>query len=166
MSTEPYNNIDTRELRNALGAFATGVTIVTTIDGSGGPVGMTANSFASVSLDPPLVLWSVSRGHDVFQAFYGSDYYAVHVLGQDQQEASNRFANADIDRFDGVEYDRGVGGLPLLKTYCARFQCRVEHRYDGGDHVILVGRVVEMDHRPSDPLIFHGSEYKQLADDS
>ncbi len=157
------SDIDAREFRNALGAFATGITVVTATDRKGAPIALTANSFASVSLDPPLVLWSVNRAHDIAEDFIAADHYAVHILQHDQQNASQHFSGDKPNKFEGIDYDEGINMLPLLDEYCARFQCKTEHRYDGGDHVILVGRVVEMDYRSADPIIFHAGKYRQLA---
>ena len=153
---------DDRKFRDALGTFATGITIVTASDTAGGPIAMTVNSFASVSLDPPLVLWSVNRAHDVFEDFANAEHYAVHVLRHDQEHLSGHFSGDRPDKFEGIDYDLGTGQLPLLSSYCARFVCQVEHRYDGGDHMILVGRVLEFDHKPAPPLVFHAGQYRVL----
>jgi len=157
------STIDSKEFRDALGAFATGVTVVTATDRRGAPIAMTANSFSSVSLEPPLVLWSVNRTHDIADDFIEADHYAVHVLTQDQESFSNHFAGERTDKFEGIAYDTGTNGLPLLRACSARFQCRVEQRYDGGDHVILLGRVIEMDYTTENPLIFHAGKYRRLT---
>jgi len=155
--------INARDLRNALGSFATGVTVVTSRDARGKPVAMTVNSFASVSLDPPLILWCLNRDIRPFAAFNSASHFAVHVLQRGQEGVSNHFAVERDDKFAGVEYGTGIADLPLLLQYSSLFQCRVEHRYEGGDHVILVGRVLEFDHRPAEPLVFHGGAYRALA---
>ena len=156
------SEIDVGQLRKALGAFATGIAVVTTTDATGKPAGMTINSFASVSLSPPLVLWSIDRTSDLFETFEKSGHYVVHILGKDQEETSNLFATENTDKFSGLTYETGMESLPLLPNYIARLQCQVEHRYDGGDHIILVGRVLAMDHAPAEPLIFHEGQYKAL----
>ena len=157
------SSIDSKELRTALGAFATGVTVVTARDPRGAPIAMTANSFSSVSLEPPLVLWSVNRAHDIADAFIEADHYAAHVLTHDQEDFANHFAGERTDKFDGIAYDTGLHGLPLLRDCCARFLCRTEQRYDGGDHVILLGRVLDMDVNAQEPLVFHGGKYRRLT---
>lgn len=151
--------LDPAALRRAFGSFGTGVTIVTTRDADGRPVGMTVNSFTAVSLDPPLLLWCIQRQVWPFAAFHGSDRFAVHVLHAGQRALSDRFAGTDTNRFEGVALAEGIDGLPLLAEHAACFQCRVEHRYDGGDHLILVGRVLEASCRDLAPLLFHGGRY-------
>ena len=170
------SRFDSNEFRSALGAFATGVTVVTTNvktnnattnnakTGAGeNLVGITVNSFASVSLDPPLVLWSMDKGADVFEVFNQASHYAVHILRHDQEQLSQHFATNLDNKFTGLEYELGIEKLPLLTQYCARFQCQVTKRYNGGDHIILVARVLEMDHRPAQPLVFHAGDYKKLG---
>jgi 3-hydroxy-9,10-secoandrosta-1,3,5(10)-triene-9,17-dione monooxygenase reductase component len=120
---------------------------------------MTANSFSSVSLDPMLVLWSIGKSSSSFNVFHNADKFAIHVLSADQREISQQFASKQADRFSGVESTTGYGGLPLLTDYAALFQCDVEHRYEGGDHLILVGRVADFDVKHSHPLIFHSGRY-------
>lgn len=152
---------DQRQFRDALGQFATGVTVVTAI-GEDGPVGMTVNSFASVSLEPPLVLWSVARDSDRADAFEQADFFAVHVLPEDSRDLALRFAACGSD-FNGIEIACGAGGLPLLDTYCARFECHVVARHPGGDHLILVGEVLAFRVRPSPALVFHAGRFGQLT---
>tara|TARA_B100000902_G_scaffold203088_1_gene193640 strand:+ start:230 stop:757 length:528 start_codon:yes stop_codon:yes gene_type:complete len=154
--------IDQKAFRTALGQFATGVTVITTCDARGNKVGMTVNSFSSVSLDPMLVLWSIARTSKSYEEFIHADRFAVHVLNSQQQAISNQFASNCADRFCDVEHTEGVGGIPLLKDYSALFQCQTEHQYEGGDHVIIVGRVVEFDNRQLPPLIFHAGRYADL----
>jgi 3-hydroxy-9,10-secoandrosta-1,3,5(10)-triene-9,17-dione monooxygenase reductase component len=151
-----------KAFRSALGAFATGVTIVTTNDGER-DVGLTANSFNSVSLDPPLVLWSLARTSASLGAFQKAGHFAVNILATDQQELSNRFARPGTDKFADLELERGAGGVPLLVGCCARFQCRLTFEYEGGDHVIFVGEVVKFDHSPREPLLFHSGRYAFAA---
>ncbi len=161
---QPYqNSFDSRLLRDALGEFATGVAVVTARGADGQEVGVTINSFASVSLDPPLVLWSLGLQSPSLAVFETCSHYAVNVLAADQVEYSQRFSQSFDDRFAGIATARGAGGTPLLPGCSAWFECRNELRYPGGDHVILVGYVegVRREERP--PLIFHGGRYRALA---
>ncbi len=153
--------IDANRLRDALGAYATGVAVVTARASDGSPVAMTVNSFTTVSLEPPLVLWSVQRDIGPFDAFNTADAYAVHVLHAGQEDVAMYFAQDIRDKFEGLDLDQGIDDLPLLRDYTACFQCRVEQRLDGGDHVMLLGRVLALDHRPADPLIFHAGGFRQ-----
>lgn len=152
---------DPRALRAALGQFATGVTVVTTFDAEGRPVGVTANSFNSVSLDPPLVLWSLARKAQSLPAFQEAGQFAVHILGLDQRSMSDRFARSGEDKFAGVSYERSAEGVPLFEGCAARFLCRTAYQYEGGDHVIFVGEVVGFESGDSDPLLFHGGRYRE-----
>ena len=151
--------MDPRQLRDALGAFATGVTIVTTQDAEGNDIGLTANSFNSVSLDPPMVLWSLAKTAQSRPAFFSTDYFAVHILSSGQEALSNQFAKRGEDKFAGVEITRGAGKLPLLDGCAARFQCKMAFRYEGGDHDIFVGNVIEFEHFNRPPLIYHRGKY-------
>jgi len=150
---------DPREFRRALGSFATGVTIITTRAPDGTPLGLTVNSFNSVSLDPPLVLWSLENKALSLPVFQQTPHWAVHVLATDQEELSARFARRGGNKFDGLELEEGVGGIPLLTGCTARFQCRNAFQYDGGDHVIFVGEVLQFDRSDAAPLVFHGGRY-------
>jgi 3-hydroxy-9,10-secoandrosta-1,3,5(10)-triene-9,17-dione monooxygenase reductase component len=155
------STIDAIQFRNALGQFATGVTIVTTFDGEGRPTGVTASSFNSVSLDPPLVLWSLAKSAQSLQAFQESGHFAVHVLGQDQQDMSNRFARSGEDKFADLDFALTAQGVPLFEGCAARFLCRTAYQYEGGDHVILVGEVIDYETSDRQPLLFHGGSYKE-----
>lgn len=146
-------------LRNAFGHFATGVTIVTMLDPEGRRVGMTANSFSSLSLDPPLVLWSLARTSVNHGLFCGAQYFAVHVLDSHQSALARHFATKDIDRFEAMATDAGLNGVPLLPDFHARFQCERAACHDGGDHTIIVGRVLRFDERPGDPLLFYRGRF-------
>ena len=150
---------DATEFRKALGSFATGVTIITTRSEDGMPLGMTVNSFNSVSLNPPLVLWSLANTSMSLAAFRAAPHWAVHVLATDQEELSGRFARRGVDKFAGLTVDEGVGRIPLLRGCNARFQCRSAFQYEGGDHVIFVGEVLAFDRADSAPLVFHGGRY-------
>jgi len=148
------------EFRAALGMFATGVTVVTARGGRGQPVGLTANSFNSVSLDPPLVLWSLSTRSLSMAVFRAGSHYAVNVLGAHQQALAQRFATTGRDRWAGVAWRPGVTGAPLIDGAVAHFECFNRSSYAEGDHVIFVGQVEHCDHDPAAaPLLFHGGRF-------
>lgn len=151
--------IDTRAFRSALGSFVTGVTIVTTRDLAGAPAGLTANSFNSVSLDPPMVLWSLALDSTNLEAFRAASWWAVHVLAAGQEALSNRFAQRDADKFDGLATTEGPGGIPLLDGSAARFVCRAAFEYEGGDHAIFLGAVQEFEQSGLPPLVYHQGRY-------
>jgi 3-hydroxy-9,10-secoandrosta-1,3,5(10)-triene-9,17-dione monooxygenase reductase component len=148
--------------REALGSFATGVTIVTSVDAIGSPIGVTATSFNSVSIDPPLVLWSLSKTSLSLPAFAKGGHFAVHVLGADQQDLANRFAQSGIEKFAGVDWTKGNHGSPIIPGSASLFECEARHQYDGGDHVILVGEVLNYATSNNAPLVFHGGRYAQI----
>ena len=165
MTEVGMGEFELRAFRNALGSFATGVTIITAQGADGAPAGLTVNSFASVSLAPPLVLWSLSLYSPSLPIFQNCSHYAINVLAQDQAELSTRFAATQTDRFAGLEFTLGASGAPLLPGCCAWFECRNETRHAGGDHLIFVGQVERyaQDLRP--PLVFQGGRYRTLADE-
>ena len=150
------------QFRKALGAFATGVTIVTTRAGDQ-DIGLTANSFNSVSLDPPMVLWSLARNSLSLPAFLAGDHFAVHVLSVAQEPLSKLFAVRGENKFKDLPTTRGHGDVPLLSNCAARFQCRTAYRYEGGDHMIFVGEVLDFDQTELAPLVFHGGRYAIAA---
>ena len=148
------------EFRAALGMFATGVTIVSARAPTGELVGLTANSFNSVSLDPPLVLWSLSQRSMSLEAFATGTHYAINVLAAEQQELALRFAAPVGDRWTGTAWRPGVTGAPLIDGAVAHFECFNRSRYEEGDHVIFVGQVEQVAHRPeATPLLFHGGRF-------
>jgi 3-hydroxy-9,10-secoandrosta-1,3,5(10)-triene-9,17-dione monooxygenase reductase component len=153
--------IDPRAFRNALGQFATGVTIVTACGPNGERVGATVSSFNSVSLDPPLVLWSLDKRAFSRTVFESSTHFAVHVLKLEQKQLAQRFAMRGSDKFDGLECGGGLGNAPLLGDCAACFECETRHRYDGGDHVIFVGEVKRFGHAAVAPLVFHGGAFAE-----
>lgn len=153
---------DPHAFRNALGSFVTGVTIVTARDEAGAPFGLTANSFNSVSLDPPMVLWSLSLYSGSLPVFRNAESWAVHVLAADQQAMSDRFATPGVDKFAGLELADGPEGAPLIDGYAARFGCRARFEYEGGDHAIFLGEVVDFDQRDAEPLIYHSGRYGRV----
>ena len=153
-------SFSTADFRAALGMFATGVTIVTARGADGEPVGLTANSFNSVSLEPPLVLWSLARSAGSMPAFERGSHYAINILAADQHALAERFASKASDRFKGLAFREGAGGSPILEGAAAVFECFNRSRYEEGDHVIFVGEVERCEQRSgAQPLIFHGGRY-------
>lgn len=155
---------DPRELRNLLGQFATGVTVITTRTTDGRNVGMTANSFSSVSLDPPLVLWSIARNAPSLADYLSCGHFAINVLGADQHDISGRFARPAPDKFSGVAFKAGEAGVPLLDGVIATLVCRNVTQYEGGDHLIFLGQIEHYRHGGGDPLVFHGGQYRVAAE--
>ncbi len=151
-----------KQLRQGLGRFATGVTVVTCSDAAGNPYGITANSFSSVSLEPPLVLWNIAKTSNSLQAYLDAKYYAIHVLTADQEPISNHFAQADHSRFENIDYTFSENGVPLLPDVLARFDCRTTEIIEGGDHHIIIGEIVDYLYEDGDPLLFFGSEYRRV----
>jgi len=159
MTSSSENSFSSRELRDALSAFSTGVTIVTAADEVGEPIGMTASSFNSVSVDPPLILWSVTKAALSANAFRQARHFSVHVLCSDQTEESNRFATAGIDKFGGVDYVTNSHGVPVLSSCSSRFDCSHWACYEGGDHWIIVGHVDNLECNNLEPLVFSSGSY-------
>lgn len=157
------STIDPRDFRNALGTFATGVTIITATARDGRPYGLTCNSFASVSLNPPLVLWSLGMFSQGLTIFQNASHFAVNVLGASQQELAHRFARYSSDRFAGVEWTPGLGNAPILANSVANFQCRAANRYYGGDHVIFLGAVEAYAYNGQEPLLFARGGYGRFV---
>jgi flavin reductase (DIM6/NTAB) family NADH-FMN oxidoreductase RutF len=154
--------IDPRDFRNALGTFATGVTIITAAGSDGKPYGLTCNSFASVSLNPPLVLWSLGMFSQALSVFQNASHFTVNVLGASQQALANRFAKSSEDKFAGVEWKPGLGNAPILADSVANFQCRAANRYYGGDHIIFLGAVEAYTYSRKEPLLFARGGYGQF----
>lgn len=150
--------VDPMALRNAMGCFTTGVTVVTT-NNDGVDAGVTVNSFNSVSLDPPMVLWSLAKSAGSFQTYHTAEHFAVHILAADQEPLSQRFATRGIDKFAEVDFHRGVGDVPILDGCSAVFHCKTVYRYEGGDHEIYVGQVEKLEHFDRKALVFHGGKY-------
>jgi flavin reductase (DIM6/NTAB) family NADH-FMN oxidoreductase RutF len=158
---------DGREFRNALGAFATGVTIVTTMSEEGRPVGLTANSFSSVSLDPPLILFCLDRKSYSFAHFQKSSHFAVNVLSADQQAISSHFAQPSEDKWNEVSYDFCGVGCPSFADALAIFECSTHDIHEAGDHIIIVGKVESFTRRTEgEPLLYYGGKYGRLAADA
>jgi flavin reductase (DIM6/NTAB) family NADH-FMN oxidoreductase RutF len=153
-------SFDTTAFRAALGMFATGVTIVTARTATGELVGLTANSFNSVSLSPPLVLWSLSRNATSLAAFSAGSHYAINILAADQKDLAEQFAHRQTDRWAGVQHAPGRSGTPLIAGAAASFECLNRSRYEEGDHVIFVGEVEHCAQRAgASPLLFHGGKF-------
>lgn len=150
-------NDDPRAFRTALGAYATGVSIIT-VPSADGPVGMTVNSFASVSLDPPLVLWSPAKASNRFTYFSHAPHFAIHVLDAHQQDICNGFTK-DKSAFEGLDWEKDGNGVPLLKGCLARFECSFEVEHDAGDHAIIIGRVNRASARDGLPLLFQAGRF-------
>ena len=153
---------DPRAFRRALGNFATGVTVVTAATASGRKVGVTANSFNSVSLDPPLVLWSIDKRSNSHEVFEQASHFAVNVLAADQIHLSNNFARPRDDRFAEIEFEPGEGGSPVFADCSARFHCEKYQQVDGGDHWIMIGKVVAFDDFGRAPLLYHQGAYSMV----
>ncbi len=156
--------VDQQEFRNCLGCFATGITVITTVGPGGELIGNTASSFNSVSLDPPLILWSLGRHAHSLKAYLATDHFAVNVLREGQEDLSIRFAKALGDKWAGVSYEIWDTGCPILPNALAVMECKVANTYMGGDHVIFVGEVVNSEYDPDGkPLLFYRSAYQTLG---
>jgi len=156
--------IDPRELRNVFGVFATGVTIITTNDVNGKPFGLTANSYTSLSLDPPLVLVCVDKKVDCYACFEQSKVFAVNFLAEDQEQLSTRFATKGIEKFEGVPIRQGSIGVPLLEGAIGFIECKLVNGYEGGDHTIYVGEVQAASASGERPLLFFKGKYNKLPE--
>lgn len=154
---------DSADYRRALSRFATGIVVVTSELDDGSRAGVTVNSFTSVSLEPPLVLWCLARTSAVFERFQACTHFAANVLGQHQADLSRQFSAKHCDRFAGVAWFRGQGGSPLLTAALASFECTVEDRLTVGDHVVFVGRVRHYSRGEGEPLVFHSGGYWQTS---
>lgn len=148
--------------RRVLGLFATGVTIVTARAADGRPVGLTCNSFSSVSLDPPLVQWCIGRSSRNHAMICAASHFAIHILDATQRDLCRQFSAKDADRFASLDLEVGLGELPLLARYHARFECSTYARYEAGDHTIVVGRVLRLCEQAGEPLIFYRGAFPDL----
>ena len=156
---------DHRELRNAFGCFATGVTIITTLDRNAEKVGITANSFTSLSLDPPLVLFCVADKINSFEAFEACRHFNVNMLHEEQVELSNNFARSADDKWDGIAHGFGRNGCPVFEDALATLECDKHAMYEGGDHLIIIGKVTDMGYDSSEkrPLLYFQGNYVRLT---
>ena len=156
-------DLNCRDFRRTLGSFATGITVITALGRDGQPLGMTISSFNSVSLDPPLILWSLSLSSPSLEAFRNASHYAVNVLSAEQEQLSNRFASRNGNRFADVDVRAGLAGVPLIEGCCAWFECTNETQYPGGDHLIFVGHVERFTQGEAvSPLLFFDGAYRRL----
>ena len=153
-----------KTFRQCLGKFATGVTVVTCADQDGNPCGITANSFSSVSLDPPLVLWNIAKVSNSLSAYMNAKHFVINVLSTDQADLSSHFAKSDHTLFRDIEYSLSADGAPLLPGTLASFECRTHEIHDCGDHYIIIGEVLRFTSSEKDPLLFYGGSYRQLGD--
>src|SRR5260221_6930985 len=152
--------LDVAELRQTLGSFATGIAVATTLDAKGIPKGFTANSFTSVSLDPPLVLVCVDKSASCYPAFADTAHFAINILCEAQQHVSRAFASKSPDKFADIPWVPGVTGSPIFPDSTARLDCKLHNRVDAGDHLIVIGRVLSFGHSPAKrPLGYHRGSY-------
>ena len=162
---ETLSPILPRHLRDCLGSFTTGVVVVTTLGTEGRPVGLTINSFNSVSLDPPLILWSLALKAPSLEAFRATGAFVINILAEDQEDLGRRFATPSADKFAGVAYAPGLTGAPVLADTAAHLECRTYARYPGGDHEIYVGEVTALQDRGHAPLVYHRGGFRRLRPD-
>jgi 3-hydroxy-9,10-secoandrosta-1,3,5(10)-triene-9,17-dione monooxygenase reductase component len=155
---------DTRVLRQALGSFTTGVTVVTCRSGDGVRFGLTVSSFSALSLEPPLVLWSLRLASPSLAAFDGAQHFAINVLGEGQVELSRRFASPVGDKFDEGAWHDGLHHLPLLGGSAAVLECERVSMQTAGDHRLYIGRVLKLQSQPIPPLVYHGGRYHLLGE--
>ena len=156
--------VSTLALRAALGRFATGVTIIGCRTADGSPVGLTANSFNALSLEPPLILWSLRSASPTLDAFLGATHFSVNVLAENQVEMSRRFASPAQDKFDEGLWTEGLGGAPVLAGCPAVFECEQASSQTAGDHVLFIGRVLRVSEAPITPLLFQAGHYRMLGE--
>ena len=152
------------EFRAALSHFASGVTVVTTRDGAGNFHGITVSSFCSVSLKPPMILVCIEKTTGSHYAFNESDHFVVNILDVSQKEVSERFASTLPNKFDGVEFELNLGGMPVLTGCVANLECRLRMAWDGGDHTIFVGEVEKVTVFSGDPLVYFYGDYRRIAE--
>ena len=152
-----------KDFRNALGGFPTGVTVITALDENKESVGMTVSSFNSVSLEPPLILWSITRTATYFPVFEKVDHFCVNVLSDEQENISNYFASEGDRPFDGMSCVISNQGAPMFNGCVAHFECNTWAKYDGGDHLIIVGEVTDYEKWDRAPLVFSGGGYRNLT---
>ena len=156
-------NIDTSLLRKTLGCFPTGVVVAATLDVNGKPAGLTINSFSSVSLDPPLILISIALKAPSLSAFRQHDAFTINVLSEEQKTVCKQFATPSDDKFRGIDWHPGVVGAPVVAGALAVIQCRAYRRYEGGDHEIMLGEVVQLGFTDKQPLVYHRGDFAELA---
>src|SRR5437762_3225834 len=163
--TRQRPELDGRDFRSALGTFPTGVCLITTLAPDGQRAGLTVNSFSSVSLDPPMVLWSLARSANCAAVFRDAEYFAINVLAATDAVLSSHFAKPGADKFAAYaeRFSAGLGGVPLLEGAVANFECHSRYRKYGGDHIILIGAVERYTHGDRAPLVFHRGRYAKVS---
>lgn len=154
-----------QEFRKALGSYPTGVTVVTAYDAENNPMGLTVNSFASVSLDPLLILWSIDKGVSTYDAFLKTDRFTINILASDQKELCNLFASRGVDRFSACDWEKSELDLPILKDTLATLQCKVHNKVEAGDHTIMIGEVIDIENREKEPLLYHKRAIGQIPEE-
>ena len=162
-SENDKNMSNSKNFRQCLGKFATGVTVVTCCNADGQPCGITANSFSSVSLEPPLVLWNIAKVSNSLQAYLDASHFAINVLSADQESVSAHFAKSDHTLFDGIDFDLSDAGAPILPGTMAVFECRTHEIHDCGDHHIIIGEVTSFRSEDREPLLFFSGGYRNIA---
>ena len=161
---DALEDIDLAEFRRALSCFATGVAVVTTLDANGDKVGMTISSFNSVSLDPPLIVWSIDLQSPSLGAFRRHSFFAINILCDQSKELALNFARPSHDKFANVDWKPGLGGVPVIEQASAVIQCRTEARMPGGDHEIYLGHVLDFHRTDKSPLLFHKGEFSTIGE--
>ena len=156
--------IDVQAFRRCLGKFATGVTVVTCADANGKLCGITANSFSSVSLEPPLILWNIAKVSTSLLAYTEAKHFAINVLASNQEPISSHFAKSDHTLFADVDHELSKNGVPLLPGTIARFECKTHAIHDCGDHFIIIGEVIEFQAKEGRPLLFFGGQYREIPE--
>lgn len=154
--------IESQELRRVMGHFATGVTVITTKDKDGTPQGLTANAFMSLSLNPPLILISVDKGATCYACFEPQNGFTVNFLSEEQEEISRRFATKGVDKFAGLQWKEGNNGAAILDGILGHVECKIAQCYDGGDHTIVLGEIVNVGATGERPLLFFKGKYQKL----
>jgi flavin reductase (DIM6/NTAB) family NADH-FMN oxidoreductase RutF len=161
---DPTPAFDARDLRDVLGCFATGVTVVTTLDQTGTPVGLVVNSFSAVSLDPPLILWSIGLGSPSHQAFIDHPGFTINIMGAGSKDQTMQFARPSDDKFAGIDWRAGTHGVPVLNDAVATLECTTDQRIIAGDHEIFIGRVEQIAQTDGAPLLFHKGQFANIGD--
>jgi flavin reductase (DIM6/NTAB) family NADH-FMN oxidoreductase RutF len=159
---DPSAPISARDLRTVLGSFTTGVVVVTTNGPDGQPAGLTVNSFNTVSLDPPLILWSLSLKAPSLPAFRSHEYFAINILSEDQEHVGRQFATPSSNKFNDIEVTTGITGVPIIAN-TTHFECRTYARYPGGDHEIYLGEIVAFQDRVHSPLVYYRGSFRKLG---
>lgn len=157
----PVIQLEPRSLRQLLGQYATGITVVTALDVNQRKIGMTANSFTSVSLDPPLILWNIAKSATHFEDFKQAEYFAINILNEDQYLESKHFSKSADDKFEGLDDVDEYMGIPILNKSLTTFVCRQYELHEAGDHYIIVGQIEACRNQMGNPLVLHNGQYKQ-----